>query len=132
MRWFGATFFFFKHVGERAGADPLKLIFFSIANLFFEASHFFFKVAYKINLRRMNLLGIEGFCLGVKDDRLKLYDGGINFYRSVHVFYRLHDIVRRLKTAERATDRCKIDHDCHRLNEPPIIPEHFLMERETL
>src|SRR5690348_4426394 len=72
MRWFGTTFIWLQHIGHRASADWLKFVVLLLGIPIFEASHFCFKRAYAISLRRMHLASLDGLIESLKDDTLKL------------------------------------------------------------
>lgn len=60
MRWFGRLHAFFQRIGERAGfSDWGQLISFLLCVPCFQASNFFFKIAYALNQRKLVRLSIK-------------------------------------------------------------------------
>src|SRR6202040_2825612 len=72
MRWFGAAFLFFKHVGDVVPCRALKLVFLLLGIPCLEISHFCFKRAYTIQLRRIRLASGDSIVQGIHDGLLHL------------------------------------------------------------
>jgi hypothetical protein len=75
MRWFGAAFLFFKHVGDVVPGSALKLVFLLLGIPCFEISHLCFKRAYAIQLRRIRLASSDTVVQGVEDRLLDANSG---------------------------------------------------------
>lgn len=95
MRRFGHICLFFQDVGHNSRSDISKLIFLSLSVPCFKMSHFFFKLAYFVNQRRLLLLCGEDLFLKVYD--CPIADGSI-----IHILQSLRRIKHSLKNAEAA------------------------------
>ena len=71
MRWFGRVHAFFLRISEHAlTPDAGKLVILLLSIPCFKASHFFFKLAYTLQQRRLRLLCSEDFFLQFYDRRI--------------------------------------------------------------
>jgi hypothetical protein len=106
MRWFGAAFIWFQHVGNRAGPDWLKLIIILLGIPLFQASHFCFKRAYAITLRRIRLAGLYGLVQCLQDDALQLDGLGPKCLSIAQIYHRLRDIKHRTEACNSSGNFC--------------------------
>ena len=63
MRWFGRLCIRLQNIGKGAESNPLKLVPLLLSFPCFEASHFFFKLAYTLQERQLRLASGEGLAL---------------------------------------------------------------------
>src|SRR4051812_20515733 len=59
MRWFSTASVRLQHISDAATPNVLKLVILLLCPPCFEASHFFFKIAYLANQRRLRLAGLH-------------------------------------------------------------------------
>ena len=99
MKRLGRLSLWFQRIGERWGTrnQLLKIVAFLLSVPPFKASHFFFKLAYSIQQRRLRLACSEDFFL-------KFYDRRIATGSVVNILQSLRDIERGLKGAEASKD----------------------------
>jgi len=77
MRWFGAACLWLQHVSHRTHIIWLQFIVLFLSVPCFEISHFCFKRAYAISLRRIRLAGLDSILESIQDDTLKLNGLGL-------------------------------------------------------
>ena len=90
MRWFGRLSVRLSTVGHRSPTKFVHFVALLLSVPCFKASHFFFKLAYAANQRRL-------LRLGRKDLFLQFYDGRISDGRIVHVLEGLRAIKHRIE-----------------------------------
>ena len=100
MRWFGAAFVWLQHISHRTRPDVLKLIVLLLGIPVFEASHFCFKRAYSISLRRIRLAGLDGLVEGLQHGTLKLDGLGSKRLSVAQTYHRLRQIEGRAKACQ--------------------------------
>lgn len=82
MRWLDGLRLRLQLVGENTGSDLVKLIAFFLCSPCFKASHFFFKIAFILQQRKLVALGVKCAALGGKNlslqfSNLTLHDRNI-------------------------------------------------------
>jgi hypothetical protein len=102
MRWFSIGQLFLRRIGDDAGSQLIKFIALLLCIPCFKASHFFFKIAYSLNQRRLRRLCSEDFFL-------KFYDGLVPSGSVVNILNALRNIHRRLEGANAHHSFCN-DH----------------------
>lgn len=93
MRKFGRLHAVLQSVAERPVPFVVKFVAILLTFPVFEVSHFFFKLAYSCNQRRLRLMCGE-------DMFLKLYDCGVPHGRGIHILNGLRNIRDRLERAD--------------------------------
>jgi hypothetical protein len=100
MRRLGTAFIWLEHVRHRTRSDVLEFVILLLGIPVFEASHFCFKRAYAISLRRIRLAGLDRLFEGLQHDTLKLDGLGSKHLSVAHTYHRLREIERRRKTCQ--------------------------------
>jgi hypothetical protein len=93
MHWFGALYLRLHGINNGPGSESLHFIFDTLGIPLFKASHFFFKLSYALNQRRLRLLCGEDLFLKFYDRRIS--DGGI-----IDILQSLRRIVQGLEYAK--------------------------------
>jgi hypothetical protein len=93
MRWFGALSIGLQRVGERSPSKFFQFVTVFLSVPFFKLSHFFFKLVYVIQSRRLRFACSEEFFLKFYDRRIAT--GGV-----IEVLKSLRNIERGLNEAE--------------------------------
>lgn len=93
MNWFSTCFRFLQFISESAPSKVLKIIALLLSFPCFKASHFFFKIVYSLNQRRLRSLCGE-------DVFLKFYDRRVATDSIVNIFQSLRHIESGIKGAE--------------------------------
>ena len=65
MRWLGALSLWFQGISKKSVAHCFQLVALLLSIPCFKASHFFFKIVYSLQQRRLRELGGEGFVLAI-------------------------------------------------------------------
>jgi hypothetical protein len=103
MRWFGVASVWFQHVSQRALPDSLKFITLLLSFPCFEVSHFFFKLAYAMQQRRL--------CFACGEDLfLKFYNRAVPSGSVTQILYGLRQIESSLKRVKTPDDLRSCDH----------------------
>jgi hypothetical protein len=116
MRWFGRACLFFQRVSpsfspERVwGSHIGELIFLFLSIPCFKLSHFFFKITYLLQHRRLSRLGRYCARLGGQDFSLEFPDLSSEDRSVLGIYQRLRDIKSRLQRSESGGEISNIRH----------------------
>jgi len=97
MRWFGAAHGFLHRVSQRPIPKLLQFVALLLTAPIFQASNFFFNLAYLLNERRAFLLSRERARLSVKDLGLKFDGLGLKGGSVPQTYHRLRNILGSLE-----------------------------------
>jgi len=100
MRWFGAACIGLQNVSHRPLPNGLKFVVLLLSVPCFEVSHFCFKRAYAIDLRRMRLSGLDDLAKSLGDHALKLDGPGSKRLSIAQTYHGLRDIESRTKACD--------------------------------
>jgi hypothetical protein len=110
MRWFGAACVRFQHIGKGPGCNLFELVPLLLSFPCFKASNFFFKIAYRLNQRRLFRLRVQqGFLYG--EELLLELDGCFEKLSGIpQTHYGLGNVRKRLDRIESLADSYQIRH----------------------
>src|SRR5215831_4114017 len=114
MRGFTLAYAFLKHKGDHARTDLSKLIALLLCVPCFQASHFFFKLAYALQQRRALVMCREYSIVGVDKLGLEFEELRLEGLSIAQAYHRLRDILGRLERRQCARKSGNINHETFR------------------
>lgn len=99
MRWLRSAHRWLQHVSQRTPANCLKLITLLLSIPVFKIANFLFQAAYRFNLRRMIILGLDSRALGLHDLPLHIHYNGTHSAivgQLQHLLRKTEDCAKRL------------------------------------
>jgi hypothetical protein len=122
MRWFGAAFVWLQHISYGPFPNWFKFIILLFSIPCFELSHFCFKRAYAISLRRIRLAGLDGLFESLQNDTLQFDGLGSKRLSIAQTYHRLRDIERRTKAGNSSGNLRRLASAGIHLPEHPPMP----------
>ena len=97
MRWFGAASVSLQHIGKHARPQSFQFVVFFLSIPCFKASHFFFKLAYTLQQRRLSRLGRYCALHGGEDFSVQFPERIPEFSEVSHLYQFLKTLSRRVQ-----------------------------------
>ena len=99
MHWFSALSLWLHKVSEHSTRYFPKFVALSLSIPCFRLSHFFFKIAYTLQQRKLVRLGRKCVALGGHDYSLQFDDLGLDLGTDLQAYYSLKHLACRLEAA---------------------------------